>query len=160
MSSLGVKAVNADGHPALLILIDFETVGETEISYAGIDLADITEATIKGCFVVLDSLGGGAIKPKVSIRAKVGADLTTAGILAVKALGKSSVNELVDDATDALKRAVNSSEYLGPVGKYLTEAFVQLAERGHKFHALGSQRPGLRCRALRSQGGARRGRRG
>jgi hypothetical protein len=138
MASLGVKAVNLNGHPALLILIDFETVGETEISYKGIDLADITEATIK-VFVVLDSEGGADhrhIKPKVSIRSKVGADLTAAGIIAVKALGKSSVNELVDDATDALERAANSSEYLGPVGKYLTEAFVQLAQRGHKFHAL------------------------
>ena len=71
----------------------------------------------------------------MSISAKVGADLTLPAKVVAKLAG-ISVNGLVNDATGALERAVNSSEYLGPVGEYLTEAFVQLAERGHKFHAL------------------------
>jgi phospholipase C len=140
LASLGVKAVNAGGRPALLVLIDFETVGDTEISY-GVDFADITKATVE-VLVVLNSEGGTDsmhIKPTVSsVTAKVGVDLTVAGKVAAGLLRVFgiTVEGVVDSLLDTLKRTVNSSEYLGPVGEYLTEAFVQLAQRGHKFHRL------------------------
>jgi hypothetical protein len=140
MSSLGVKALRVGGLPALRVLIEFETVGETEISF-GVDLADITEATFE-VLVVLHSEGGADrrhITPRVSLNANVGVDLTFMGHLAedlgLRPAG-SSVEELVDDITGTLEQAINSSAYLAPVGEYLTEAFVQLAQRGHRFHAL------------------------
>jgi phospholipase C len=140
MSSLGVKAMSVGGLPALRVLIEFETVGETEISF-GVDLADITEATFE-VLVVLRSEGGADrrhITPTVSLHANVGVDLTFAGNLAENLLLRpagSSVEELVDDIIGTLEHAINSPAYLEPVGEYLTEAFVQLAQRGHKFHAL------------------------
>jgi hypothetical protein len=44
LQSLAVKGL-ADFGPALRMFIEFETVGDNEVSFKGIDLADITEAT-------------------------------------------------------------------------------------------------------------------
>jgi phospholipase C len=141
MSSLVVKAVRGPGNrPALRVFIEFETVGDTEIAVGPIDLVDITEATFE-VTIVLETEGGlrdRRIAPQVSVVANVGVDFTTFGRIVATHFGQTedSVEDLIDDIAAGIGDAASSSEYAELVGRYLAEAFVQLAERGDTYFDL------------------------
>ena len=136
MATLAVKAGASSGFPALRVLIEFETVGETEISFGPIDLADITESTLE--LTLQLRVERERIVPRPLLKARIGTELTNwakAGDLVLRAFG-TSVDEIIADNIDSLQANLSSSAYLDPVGTYLTEALLQLAHRGHRFHSL------------------------
>lgn len=137
--------------PTVKMYIDFETIGPAELSALGVDVADISQATIE-VEIELKTSGPSNrrfldIEPNV--KTAIRANLTPAAILLFPVVAFLT-GEREDAIKGAKKKLDEELEKIGPkveelfrnptfrpaARKYLTEGFAQIAERGHRFHAL------------------------
>lgn len=127
--------------PFIRLFIEFETIGETEVEFHGVDLAQLSEATIEVDVRLRTEPGArgiGRIVPGFFLRANIGLRKTAAGSFAsgVKdAFGGSSFDETIAEAVRSLD-ATLALEVAPLVAPYLTEGFLQLASRTDVLHDL------------------------
>jgi phospholipase C len=151
-SGLGVDT------PRVRVNVDFETLGPAEVQALGIDVLDVTAASLQVEFSLTTegTIGRRQIVPSnftvktnlhVEVTAAVKARMIALGALlagSMAALGaligadevEDEINDLLEALPDDIEAFLQRSPYRKVVGRYLTEGFQQLANRDHLFHDL------------------------
>jgi phospholipase C len=146
LETIAVTALRApSGRPMLRIFVDFETEG-VEIGLGPVDLVDVTAASIV-VEVELENRGfpgSRTLVPNFKVIANVDANLTSTAIAIAAAFGHllaalgvgSTIDDLIEFARAEVENMLNHPDVQRAVGRYVPEALVQLARRGHVFHQL------------------------